>query len=77
MWSMCHECHDVAANCLTCLKFNVGKVGFQSSCGGKTLELRGCSRERYQEHKDVRLKDFNFNTNSEDRRLALCSQKEK
>ena len=25
MWSMCH---DVAANCLTCLKFNVGKVGF-------------------------------------------------
>ena len=49
----------------------------ESSCGGKTLELRGCSRERYQEHKDVRLKDFNFNTNSEDRRLALCSQKEK
>ena len=50
---------------------------YKSSCGGKTLELRGCSRERYQEHKDVRLKDFNFNTNSEDRRLALCSQKEK
>ena len=49
----------------------------ESSCGGKTLELRGCSRERYQEHKDVGLKDFNFNTNSEDRRLALCSQKEK